>query len=214
MRTLILAIAATAAVALLPATAAADPVQVLDASTGQPCSSARGLEGGGLTGGCQLPFVSGNQRVWVTGSGSSYITGHSCPFRFNMNVGADGTGLLSDIAITPGHSSCGGPSLRECHWEGDEIPWYFEMQHDGSGNRAIDIFVCHEFGYPQNNKLLGKMTLDVVETSEGIRLTSNGAPAWFEDERWWSDLFTPADSGHGVIVNLTLNDNAVVINDV
>lgn len=204
MRTLILAIAAIAALAL-PTTAIADPVEVLDGATDQPCDildhGALNSEimfwnetEGSLADGCVLDMASAGAILFNPGSSP-------CNWAFTLNVGPDGHGVVSDISIT-GSAGC-GVGMRECTDDlfGEDLLWPFQIEHDGAGNMSFDIETCI-YRSSMNRNVRSDLTLQLHSGANGIYAVDTGnsgsATAWLFNPTLW---YTNGDPAPGSLPN-------------
>lgn len=228
MRTLILAIAATAALALLPATALADPVEILDAATEEPCSEVlydESLYPGYSEGGCELEISSiGNIQMAMQGSGGVPVFNGftDCILGADMRIGANGSGVLHNIQITPGNANCGS-GFRECrvdevapYTDATDRLWPIQIQHDGSGNRTAVLTPCFPETLSGVRYLFrGDLELD-LEGSPGWAMWSDD-PTWFVNQtvEYNGQQYPATGIGtRGLTADLDIvNGDDIVVND-
>jgi len=123
--------AITGVAALAASPAAANPVQVVDASEEERCADVTSTPSGG----CQF-HAEGTLSV-LTHTEVNEVTLASCGVAADFYVDADGAGYVHDVDLT-GSEPC--TSIVQC----DDVPWAFATEAVGDGTHDLTVSSCLE----------------------------------------------------------------------
>lgn len=138
-RLMVLLGACLAGMALAAPSALADPVEVLDSTTEEPCPEIVQVADYAWEGGCEADF-SGLLTYGVNGSYGYF----GCNLSFTLRVGPEGAGLITNPQFS-GSGGCGGVGWKACpilSGGSGPYPWNVYLTHDGASNISAVAEQC------------------------------------------------------------------------
>lgn len=172
-----IAITALAAMLLSAPAALADPVEVIDPATSEPCPELVQVDLYEWEGGCVREYTG--ELIYALGA-MPWFPDKMCALEVTARIAGDGSAVLSNPTITVGggESFCGSDLWRQCTTDntasGDAYPWTMQIGHDGGGNIDTNVSLCLHIDLAHLAwDMYADVTLDMDESS---RIGGNTAP--------------------------------------